>query len=148
MIPPNAQLHVEPRVSAGLLPISVRGAPGFHGPTGAGTHGIGVSTPSAVAVAAATVGLARLEHIPKGGMLAPGMMSGMVPAGLPPIITLVTGITTNVEGAMPKLHSSPAVAVTQGLPIGSLCHLPDPLIELCNFSPVVVTRHISSGSLR
>ena len=35
-------------------------------------HGIGVSTPSAAAVAAATIGLASDVHIPNGGMLTTG----------------------------------------------------------------------------
>ncbi|MNG34964.1 hypothetical protein D3C84_1215890 [compost metagenome] len=43
----------------------VGGPPGIHGVAVAGMHGIGVSTPSAAAVAAATVGLARLVHMPK-----------------------------------------------------------------------------------
>ncbi|EDX82857.1 hypothetical protein S7335_35 [Synechococcus sp. PCC 7335] len=37
-----------------------------------GMHGIGVSTPSAAAVAVATVGLANELHTPKGGILAMG----------------------------------------------------------------------------
>ena len=49
------------------------GAPGTHGATVIGTHGIGVNTPSAAAVAAATSGLAGLMHMPKGGMLTIGM---------------------------------------------------------------------------
>jgi hypothetical protein len=36
-------------------------------------HGMGVKTPKAAAVAAATVGLAKDEHIPKGGTLTIGM---------------------------------------------------------------------------
>src|SRR5215470_13582750 len=59
--------------SAGIPPSSTVGAPGSQGAGVAGTQGIGVSTPIAVAVALATVGLARLVHMPKGGMLASGM---------------------------------------------------------------------------
>ena len=46
--------------------------PGIHGPDVAGTHGIGVSTPSAAAVAVATVGFAGLRHSPKLGMFTMG----------------------------------------------------------------------------
>jgi hypothetical protein len=50
--------------SAGLLHNSTVGDPGAHGAAHAGIHGIGVSAPSAAAVAEATVGFARLLHIP------------------------------------------------------------------------------------
>ncbi len=40
------------------------GEPGAHGAAHAGMHGIGVSAPNAAAVAEATVGFARLLHIP------------------------------------------------------------------------------------
>ena len=58
-----------------MLPIKVFAAPGFQGPNGTGTHGIGVSTPSAALVADATVGFDRLVHIPNGGMFMFGTMS-------------------------------------------------------------------------
>jgi hypothetical protein len=112
--PPHAQLHSDPAVSAGEPPICVRIAPGFHGPAETGTHGIGVSTPSAADVAAATVGFARLVHIPNGGMFMNGTMSLMVAAGLPSMNTRLIGTTFNVDGATPKLHVIIAVAVTLG----------------------------------
>ena len=70
-----AHRHISLHVlsSAGLLPASTVTAPGSQGAGVAGTHGIGVKTPSAVAVAVATVGLAILLHIPKGGTLTIGM---------------------------------------------------------------------------
>ena len=43
-------------LSAGMPPIITVGEPGFQGPAGTGMHGIGVRTPSAAAVAAATCG--------------------------------------------------------------------------------------------
>ena len=52
--------------------MSTVGAPTIQGAAVAGTHGIGVSTPSAAAVAAATVGFAGDEHMPKGMMLTSG----------------------------------------------------------------------------
>jgi hypothetical protein len=55
--------------SAGIPPISTVGEPGAQGVVVAGMHGIGVSTPSAAAVAAATVGLAgdRPPRATRGG---------------------------------------------------------------------------------
>ena len=72
MTPPLMQVHFDASSSAGKLPISTVGAPGTHGLGVAGTHGIGVSTPDAAAVAAATVGFARLKHIPNGKMFSIG----------------------------------------------------------------------------
>jgi hypothetical protein len=58
--------------SAGMFPMRTVGTPGTQGATVAGMHGIGVSTPRAAAVAAATVGLARLEHKPNGRTFTKG----------------------------------------------------------------------------
>src|SRR5947208_3034413 len=99
--PPHAQLHIDGDVSAGMFAISVFAAPGFHGPAGTGTQGIGVSTPNAAAVAAATVGFARLVHMPNGGMFIAGTMSLIVAAGLPSMITRLVGSTFRADGATP-----------------------------------------------
>jgi len=61
-------MHFEKSSSAGSPPISTVGKPGIHGATVAGIQGISVSTPIAVVVVAATVGLARELHIPKGSI--------------------------------------------------------------------------------
>lgn len=53
-MPPHAQLAMHELFSAGMPPIITVGEPGFHGPAGTGMQGIGVSTPRAAAVAAAT----------------------------------------------------------------------------------------------
>ena len=79
------------------------GQPGAHGAAVAGTHGMGVSTPIAAAVAAATIGLAMDWHMPKGVMFTIGLLSMMLAAGVV-ASTLLAGSTTNVEGATPKLH--------------------------------------------
>src|SRR5690349_7684181 len=100
MTPPQLQMHWDPAVSAGLFPINVVGAPGVHGADVAGMQGIGVSTPSAAEVAAATCGLARLMHIPNGGMFTIGALSMIVAAGLFPINT-VGLIELRVAGAAP-----------------------------------------------
>ena len=56
-----------------MLPNKTVGAPGSHGEAVAGMQGIGVNTPSAAAVAAATIGLAMLMHVPNGMTLTSGM---------------------------------------------------------------------------
>lgn len=78
--PPQLHMHLLELFSAGLLHTSTVGEPGAHGAAHAGIHGMGVSTPMAAAVALATVGLARLLHIPKvmGGL----GMSIIVAAGI------------------------------------------------------------------
>lgn len=67
-----------------MLPIRMVGLPGTHGATVIGVQGAGVGTPRAAAVAAATAGLAGQEHRPKGHMLANGLLSMMLAAGIPP----------------------------------------------------------------
>jgi hypothetical protein len=70
-----AQVHMSLEVSfnAGIFPTSTVGDPGSQGAGVTGTQGMGVNTPKAAVVAAATVGLARLVHIPKGGIFTMGM---------------------------------------------------------------------------
>lgn len=114
IIPPQAQLHRAPEQTAGVPPIRVVAVGGSHGPTGTGTHGIGVSTPKAAAVAAATVGLDRLVHIPKGGILSSGTMSSIVAAGLPSMSTRRSGRTLSGDGDMPNEHSIWAVETYGG----------------------------------
>jgi hypothetical protein len=57
----------------GIFFIIIVGLSGNHGDTVIGIHGIGVRTPNAAAVAAITMGLARLIHIPKGIIFSIGM---------------------------------------------------------------------------
>ncbi len=76
---------------AGCPPMITLGAGFSQGPAGTGMQGMGVSTPNAAAVAEATVGLARLLHVPKGGMLSIGAISVIAPAGRPLMTTLGTG---------------------------------------------------------
>lgn len=54
------------------MPSSTVGAPGIQGLIVFGIHGCGVRTPQAAAVAAATIGLAILAHIPKGAIFTKG----------------------------------------------------------------------------
>jgi len=103
-------MHLEVLFSAGIPPTRIVGEPGTHGAV-TGMQGIGVNTPNAAAVAAATVGLAMELHMPNGGILAIGMQSAMVAAGVVALAILV-GSTTRAEGATPKGHIIMAPAVT------------------------------------
>ena len=81
MLPPHIQIHLQFSSKAGILVMSCC-PPGAHGAVMTGTQGIGVSAPIAAAVADATVGFASDLHIPKGIMLAIGIISIMVALGL------------------------------------------------------------------
>jgi hypothetical protein len=70
--PAHVHMHFDVLLSAGIFPISTVGEPGAQGAGITGMHGIGVSTPSAAEVAAATAGFARDMHIPNGGMFTMG----------------------------------------------------------------------------
>lgn len=82
MTPAHMHISLPSLFKAGRLPISTVGLPTAQGAVVAGIQGIGVSTPSAAAVAAATMGLAMLEHMPKGMMLTKGALSMMVAGGM------------------------------------------------------------------
>jgi hypothetical protein len=111
MIPAQAQFSLLLSFRAGIFPISTVGAPVTQGATVTGTHGIGVGTPSAAAVAAITIGFDGLEHMPNGGMFTIGAKSRMVAAGVP-VSAQLTGNTASVDGAAPKLHCITAPAHT------------------------------------
>src|SRR5687768_14753953 len=106
MLMTPAQLHISFEVlfSAGMFFTSTVGLPGAQGAVVTGTQGIGVRTPRAADVAAATIGLARLWHIPKGGMLTIGLLSMMFAAGMLDVRTILSGSTTRVDGARPNVH--------------------------------------------
>ena len=72
MTPPQAHISVQVLSSDGLPPVNTVGAPGTQGTTVIGMHGCGVSTPNAAAVAAATMGLAGLIHMPNGAIFTIG----------------------------------------------------------------------------
>jgi hypothetical protein len=111
MIPPHMQSHVHISVRAGISMILTETAPGTQGATVTGTHGIGVSTPRAAAVADATSGLLGVLHIPKVGMFSMGTMSMIVAAGKPPAITPV-GVALSGAGATPNEHVIKAPVTT------------------------------------
>eukprot|EP01034_Spumella_vulgaris_P042124 gene42124-52224_t len=102
--PPQLHRHLETLSSAGMFAIITVGAPGTHGADVIGMHGMGVSTPSAAAVAAATMGLAIELHTPNGMMFTMGLKSMMLAAGGPSASTLFTGSTTSDDGAAPNVQ--------------------------------------------
>jgi hypothetical protein len=106
-------MHVLCAVASGI-PLAVATADGgAHGATTLGMHGMGVSTPIAAAVAAATIGLAGLWHIAKGMMFIIGMISVMVAAGMVERVSGTPGspCAVKTEGAMPIVHWSMAPVV-------------------------------------
>src|SRR5271156_1617247 len=104
MTPAQLHLHLLVLFNAGMPPIMTVGDPGAQGVV-TGTHGIGVSTPSAAAVAAATAGLASEVHMPNGGMFTIGLKSMMFAAGGPSAFVRFTGSTIRLAGDAPKLHA-------------------------------------------
>jgi hypothetical protein len=116
--PAHMHMSLASLFSAGMLPINTVGLPTIQGAVVAGTQGIGVSTPRAAAVAAATVGLARLEHTPKGMILTKGALSMIVAAGILVVRVWRIGKTFSMAGAAPKLHWIVAPLHTQ-IPISA-----------------------------
>jgi len=73
IVPPYVQTNCDVFVNAGYPPSKTFGLPGAHGAGVFGIQGIGVRTPSAAAVADATVGFAIDVHIPNGGIFTIGL---------------------------------------------------------------------------
>jgi hypothetical protein len=80
--PPQMHIHFEDLVITGAPPTITR-EDEIHGAGVTGTHGMGVRTPSAAAVAEATTGLAMERHKPNGTMFTIGLLSIMLPTGGP-----------------------------------------------------------------
>lgn len=102
-----AQVHISLEVvfRAGVPPTITVGEPGAHGAVVTGIQGIGVSTPDAADVADATVGLARLVHIPKGAMFTIGALSIIVAANiLFAFVSFPFGSTLRALGVTPNEH--------------------------------------------
>jgi hypothetical protein len=74
-------------------------------------QGAGVGVPKAAVVAAATVGLLCVVHIPKGIILDIGAKSIIVAAGFPPIM-IVGRITFKTLGASPNVQRNEAPITT------------------------------------
>jgi hypothetical protein len=113
IMPAQAHMHMEVLLSAGMPPIITCGEPGTQGDAVTGTHGMGVNTPSLAAVAAATVGLVMVLHMPKGMMFTMGLWSMMVAVGMPEHRGLSgVGSTVRLLGIVPKEHVSIAPETT------------------------------------
>ena len=97
-------IKVDELFSAGIFAIMTVGAPTIQGAVVMGIQGIGVKTPKAAAVAAATIGFAMDMHEPKGAMFIMGLLSMMFAAGILLAMVLFKGRTVNVPGAIPKEH--------------------------------------------
>ena len=104
MHPPHMHISLLVTVSVGKPCVITWGLPGAHGATVLGTHGMGVSTPQAAAVAEATVGLANERHIPKVGIFTIGLLSMMLATNKPCITKLRGGSTVRGAGVIPILH--------------------------------------------
>jgi hypothetical protein len=105
--PAHVHINLDVLFSAGLLAIRTVIEPGVHGAGITGTQGIGVNTPDAAAVADATDGFARDEHMPKGLILTIGLLSKILASGVR-VFTRLIGRTVSKLGATPKLHLSVA----------------------------------------
>jgi uracil phosphoribosyltransferase len=107
-------MHIQtsPELTTGPVGNTTVGFTGTHGETTIGTHGIGVRTPSFAAVAAATVGLDGVLHIPKVMIFIIGIKSEIETTGIPQAKTGVFGIIVNEEEATPNehLHNAPQTA--------------------------------------
>ncbi len=110
-MPPHWHMHDDVLVRAGKAPIRTCMAPGTHGANVTGIQGIGVSTPSAAAVAEVTVGFDIDIHMPNGNIFASGIWSIIVAAGVV-LITRLAGVTIKLPGAEPKLQEREAPAQT------------------------------------
>jgi hypothetical protein len=90
--------------SVGFPPSITVGAPGTQGEVVTGMQGMGVSTPNAAAVAAATAGFAGDMHMPNGMMFTSGTWSMMLASGCSAVLTRLMGSTVRLLGAMPMVH--------------------------------------------
>ena len=106
-------MHFDDLVMMGAPPTMTREEE-IHGAGVTGTHGMGVNTPRAAAVADATTGLAIDRHIPNGVMLSIGLLSMMLPTGGPCPKTRLIGSTFSGAGVRPMLHRS-TLPPTKGL---------------------------------
>jgi hypothetical protein len=102
--PPKAQMQVLPTHTTGPEANNTVAFVGIQGAAIAGRQGIGVRTPNAAVVAAATTGFARLIHIPNVAIFSIGTKSATLAAGIPPIRTRLVGKVVRTAGAAPNEH--------------------------------------------
>lgn len=111
ILPAKAHIHLLELFNAGKYAIKFVGEPGVQGVV-TGVQGMGVNTPKAADVAAATAGLAKDLHIPNGRIFINGLKSIILAAGLLSAITLFIGNTIKVLGAKPIVHINDAPITT------------------------------------
>jgi hypothetical protein len=116
--PAHVHIHLDELLRAGDFRNITVSDPGAHGAV-TGTHGVGVNTPLAAAVADAVVGFAKDEHVANGGILDTGIESRILAATFLSAITVGTD-TMRVEGADPKLQDMLADRATNC----AIIHLP------------------------
>lgn len=110
--PPQAQFNWQVLFKPGFPAILTVGEPGVQGDCVTGRQGMGVNTPLAAAVAAATWGFDRDVHMLKGMMFTMGICSITVPAGRLLAATRLAARAINCPGAIPKLQLRVAVVQT------------------------------------
>lgn len=146
--PPHMHTLQLERINAGCPCTNTWGLPGIQGEVMAGMHGIGVNTPIAAEVAAATVGLDRVLHMPKGMMFTMGAKSMIFPLGTLLSISVRPGLAINDEGAMPKVHVMIAPVTTYESPI-IICYIlfSNLLSIILERMPVIASLSFSSCAL-
>lgn len=112
MRPPQRHMQVETELSAGTLPTMMVAEPGVQGAVTTGMQGMGVSTPMAAEVAAATWGFEGVMHMPKGMMFTIGVKFMMVAAGFFSALTMLDGMMARLDGATPNGQVRVAPMVT------------------------------------
>lgn len=119
--PPHIQVQVSPPETTAPIGKRTVGFAEIQGATTAGTHGIGVNvkTPRAAAVAAvvaaATIGFARLVHIPNVKIFNIGTKSTILATGKPHAKTGIFGRTTKEDGVIPQEHLQRAPQTAIGM---------------------------------
>lgn len=104
MTPPQLHMAIDFWSRAGITFTITFTDPGTHGADTMGIQGIGTRTPRAAAVAAATMGLEGVIHMPNGKRFIKGLLSIILAMGPVADITILMGRTVSDEGAMPKAH--------------------------------------------
>jgi hypothetical protein len=101
--PPQIQEHVDELLRAATPPILTVEQPGDQGAGVTGIQGMGVRTPNADAVAAATIGFSIEVQVPNGIIFTNAALSVIFAHGVIDM-TLLTGSTVKEDGALPKEH--------------------------------------------
>jgi hypothetical protein len=104
IMPPHVHMQVLSLSRIGILESIILGFTGIQGDNVIGMQGIGVKTPKAAAVAAATIGFEGDEQVPKGRMFSMGTLAVILAPGPLTESSRVMGSTISFPGAAPKAH--------------------------------------------